>query len=98
MSCRCEPNASGSNRCAFCLAEREINERGAPERAELRSAVALIQLLASGCDEFSPQFRCDSWLENNGYECEASRRKARELRAANLDAEIARLRAEREKL
>ncbi len=65
---------------------------------KLGSAVQLIQLLASGCDEFSPQSRCDSWLENNGYECEASRRRQRERRADQLDAEIARLRAEREKL
>jgi hypothetical protein len=46
----------------------------------------------------TPAQACDRWLETNGFECEASRRRQRERRAEQLDAEIARLRAEREKL
>ncbi len=42
--------------------------------------------------------RADKWLEVNGFECEASRRRQRDRRAEQLDAEIARLRAEMEKL
>lgn len=46
----------------------------------------------------APHVLCDRWLEANGYDCEASRKRRREQRAAELDAEIERLRAERAKL
>ena len=61
---------------------------------KLRSAVALITAVAQ--NEFvDPGCECDTWLEANGYECEASRRRQRERRADELDKEIERLRAER---
>lgn len=65
----------------------------------LNSAVQLISQLAR--DEWvhtAIAGHCDAWLERNGFECEASRRRRRERRASELDAEIERLRAERAKL
>jgi hypothetical protein len=93
--CRCEPHASGSNRCAFCLAEREIAEGYAPDMRKLTSAVHFIQAVAAGRGN---RDEADAWLEANGYECELTRKLARERRAAELDIEIERLRAERAKL
>lgn len=61
------------------------------------SALKFIQNVAAKPDT-DHMTRADAWLQANGFECEASRRKARERRADQLDAEIARLRAEREKL
>lgn len=43
----------------------------------------------------APHVRGDRWLEANGHDCEASRRRQREQRAVRLDAKIERLRAER---
>lgn len=72
-------------------------ERLLVTEAKLRSAVEFIQNVAAKPDT-DHTTRADAWLQANGFECEATRRKARERRAAELDAEIARLRAEREKL
>ncbi len=75
--------------------------------AQLTSAIALIRAVADGvatarCTAYGghsdPRKACDAWLERNGYECENSRRRARERRADELDVEIARLRAERARL
>lgn len=41
---------------------------------------------------------CDSWLEANGYDCKGSRQRQRDRRAEQLDAELARLKAERDAL
>jgi hypothetical protein len=71
------------------------------------TAVELIKAIANGLGEdgsrahgggfatTTPAQACDNWLEHNGMECEASRRRQRERRAEQLDAEIERLRAER---
>jgi hypothetical protein len=64
---------------------------------KLSKAVELITAIAFD-KKVDPSASCDTWLELNGYECEASRRKQRERRADQLDAEINRLRAERAKL
>lgn len=61
------------------------------------SALALIKDIAQD-NIIDTCCTCDSWLEKYGFECEASRRRQREHRADELDAEIARLRAERAKL
>ncbi len=53
---------------------------------------------SSGGASTTPAHACDSWLEKNGFECEASRRRQREQRAEQLDRELERLRAEREAL
>jgi len=66
-------------------------------QARLSSAVELISDVASGPTRGGPA-RCDKWLEVNGYACEKTRRAYREQRADELDREIARLRAERDKL
>lgn len=63
----------------------------------LSTAVALISAIAAN-QKADPSAACDSWLEKNGYDCEASRRRARERRAEQLDAELARLKAERDAL
>lgn len=77
---------------------------------EYRSAVELIKAIANGLGTdgsrahggnyatTTPQQACDNWLERNGFECEASKRRQRELRAEQLDKEIERLRAERSRL
>jgi hypothetical protein len=71
------------------------------------SAVELIKALASGFGEdghngqfatTSPKQACNAWLERHGFDCEATRRRERERRAIEIDAEIERLRAERAKL
>lgn len=46
----------------------------------------------------APHVLCDRWLEAHGFDCDASRKRQREQRAIELDAEIERLRAERAKL
>ena len=95
--CRCEPHASGTNRCAFCQAEGIVRQSYAGDTAKLKSAVDLITAISkdlvgdTGC-------ACDTWLENNGYDCETKRRERRAAKAAELDAEIERLRAERARL
>lgn len=99
--CRCDPHASGTNRCDFCKAEDRAACSVTANR--LGSAVKLIAAIANGANPKrgggpAPHVLCDRWLESNGYECEASRRRQRERRADDLDAEIARLRAERAKL
>lgn len=72
--------------------------------SKVQSAVALIAAIAKEGGDRSrsggpaPHVLCDRWLEANGYDCEASRRRQREQRAVQLDAEIERLRAERAKL
>jgi hypothetical protein len=70
---------------------------------KLTSAVHLISAIASGdgdgcAGDLHLRAQCDAWLESNGYDCEATRKRNRERRADELDKEIARLRAEREKL
>lgn len=65
-------------------------------RMQLANAIELIETIARS--KTSVAKTCDNWLEVNGFECEASRRRQRERRAEQLDAEIDRLRAEREKL
>ena len=69
--------------------------------AKYGSALALIKAIRDG-QKVEPSAACDAWLGANGYETEAQRRtrlqKERDERAAKLDAEIARLRAERDKL
>lgn len=67
------------------------------------TAVELIKAIANGFGTIhdtgtTPQKACDGWLERNGFECEASKKRQRERRAEQLDAEIERLRAERAKL
>lgn len=95
--CRCEPHASGSNRCAFCRAEARSDSR-------LDSAVRLIQQIASAVVNPkrnggpAPHVLCDRWLELNSFDCEASRRRQREQRAIQLDNEIAKLQQERSAL
>lgn len=93
-TCRCEPHASGTNRCAFCQAEDRSDN-------ELVSAVTLINQIAEGYElrgSAPPHVLCDQWLEGHGYMSQAARRRHRERRAAELDAEIEHLRAERAKL
>ncbi len=90
MNCQCEPHASGSNRCMFCKAEAREHDR-------LYSAVRVIRAIAKN-EKADPSATCDAWLERNGFDCEASRRRQREQRAVQLDAEIERLRKEREAL
>jgi hypothetical protein len=94
-TCRCEPHASGTNRCPFCQAAERIE-------SPLVSAVNLISQIAEAPGKRSggpaPHVLCDQWLEAHGYVCPTSRARARVLRAAELDAEIERLRAERAKL
>lgn len=65
--------------------------------AKLRTAVKLISDIAEN-RKMDPSAAADTWLDRNGYDCESSRRRQRERRAEQLDAEIARLQAEREKL
>jgi hypothetical protein len=96
--CRCEPHASGSNRCAFCLAEAEVDLSYAPAMSRLDSAVRLIQRFEVALAAQAAGAQCGEWLQANGYECELTRKLARERRAAELDVEIERLRAERAKL
>lgn len=93
MNCHCEPHASGGNRCAYCRYEAESE----PNQADWASALRLIQDIARD-GKVDPSAACDAWLERNGFECESSRRRQRERRAEQLDAEIERLRAERAKL
>jgi hypothetical protein len=68
------------------------------------TAVELIKAIANGLRVgdrgrgLTPQTACDTWLESNGFECQASKKRQRERRAEQLDAEIAKLRAERAKL
>lgn len=85
--------------CTIGWHESNLNRYG--------SAVELIKAIANGHGEdgadgsfatTTPRQACDAWLERNGLECEASKRRQRELRAERLDAEIAKLRAEREAL
>ncbi len=73
----------------------------------LGRAIELIKALANGHGEDgangsyatgTPAQICDAWLDRNGYESKASERKQRERRAAELDAQIEKLRAERSKL
>lgn len=70
---------------------------------QLGTAVELIKAIANGFNSKrgggpAPHVQCDSWLEQHGYDCEATRRKQRERRATELDEEIARLQKEREAL
>jgi hypothetical protein len=67
----------------------------APEQRKLTSAVHFIQAVAAGRGN---RDEADAWLQTNGYECELTRKLARERRAAELDKEIERLRAERARL
>lgn len=73
-----------------------------PAQDQLVSAVALIKAIAEGPTVLhgnqSTCARCDIWLYQNGFECAATRRRDRERRAEELDREIERLRAERQKL
>jgi hypothetical protein len=69
--------------------------------SKVQSAVALIAAIAKEGGDRSrsggpaPHVLCDRWLEANGYDCEASRKRRREQRAIQLDAEIAKLQQER---
>jgi hypothetical protein len=95
--CRCEPHASGSNRCDAC--RYEMAEQSDPRSVTNQLASAIVLITAIAKDQIlDTSCMCDSWLEHNGYECEASRRRERERRAKHLDAQIERLRAERAKL
>lgn len=63
----------------------------------LSSAVKLIDAISKGLVA-DTSCQCDTWLENNGYDCETKRRERKAVLAAKLDADIERLRAERAKL
>lgn len=64
----------------------------------LMSAVQLISDLSRGQSVEKGPSLCDAWLESHGYACAATRKAERDRRAAELDAEIARLCKERELL
>ena len=61
----------------------------------LKSAVNLITALSKGVGLPNIVSTCDAWLDSNGFDCAASRKRQRERRAEQLDAEIERLRKER---
>ncbi len=83
---------------------REGLDESEPNQADWHGALRLIrQIAALGANPKrsggpAPHVLCDRWLELNGFDCEASRRRQREQRAVQLDAEIERLRKEREAL
>lgn len=61
------------------------------------SALNLINDIAAGKHKYTADV-CDTWLEKNGLDCENSRRKARERKIKEIDAQIAALKAAKEKL
>lgn len=77
--------------------EREYEQAS----TKLCSAVALIKAIRDE-QKVEPSAACDAWLGANGYETHAQRcareKRHRDQRASELDAEIARLRREREAL
>ncbi len=76
---------------------REGLDEYEPNQADWHGALQLIQAIAKN-EKADPSAACDAWLERNGFDCEASRRRQRERRVEQLDAEIERLRKEREAL
>jgi hypothetical protein len=75
--------------------------------ATLCSALTLIKAIAASQPAKrgggpAPHVQCEQWLDEHGYETEAKRKVReqgqRDHRAAELDREIERLRAERETL
>jgi hypothetical protein len=77
---------------------------------QLSSAVELIKALANGLGEdggkahggswatTTPSQACDKWLMDNGYECEATRAAQNAKKLAELEAQIAKLQQEKDKL
>lgn len=75
----------------------------------LGRAVELIKAIANGygenvselptlLGERTPRQACDTWLQDNGYECEATRAAQKAKRIKQLDEEIERLQKEKESL
>lgn len=86
--------------------ERET-DRECRDCNKLGRAIELIKALANGhgspatnsvFSTGSVEEICDKWLDDNGYESFASVRRQRERKAAELDAQIEKLKAERAKL
>lgn len=61
------------------------------------SALTLINEIAACKHKYTADV-CDTWLEKNGLDCENSRRKARERKIKEIDAQIAALKSAKEKL
>lgn len=81
--------------------EREYTDNDYDNLAtRLSTAASVLHVIAHHVDPKINELQgiADSWLDRNGYESRDSKRRARERRADQLDAKIAQLRAEREKL
>lgn len=80
--------------CTVGWHETNLNRYGSA--VELIKAIAARGLHDPGrSHDPAPHVLCDRWLEEKGFDCEASRRREREKRAIELDAQIERLRQER---
>lgn len=87
---------------AYSYYEAELNQLG--------SAIELIKAIANGYGEdgseasaglwatTTPRQACDKWLMDNGYECEASRVAQKVKKLAEIEAQIAKLQQEKDKL
>ena len=97
--CKCEPHASGSNRCDICRYEAARARDEGTISNRLGLAIEFIRALAFGAaDSDSTRARAAEWLDANGFDGPLKARRDLERRTADLDKQIAKLQEERARL